>query len=104
MFGFGKKKLDDRLFSGLLGEIGMFQRWYWDFKHTNLSSEAINMILKRIIERKNLSVSKDQLLMMQMLTMGNELNTWTELRTKAGFDKQVAGFCKSINLPEAYYA
>ena len=103
MFGFGKKKLNDKLFSGILGEIGMFQSWYLDFKHTDLSSEEINMILKRIIERENLNVSKDELFMMQMLTIGNELDAWTELRAKTGFDRQVAGFCRSINIPEAYY-
>ena len=103
MFGFGKEKLNDRLFSGILGEIGMYQNWYVDTKREDLSFEQINMILKRIIEREKVNVSKEQFSMLEILTIGNDLDAWTELRIKTGFDKQVAGFCRSINLPETFY-
>ncbi len=103
MFGFGKEKLNDRLFSGILGEIGMFQSWHLDNKRADLSFEQINMILKRIIEREKVDATKEQFSMLELLTIGNDVDAWTELREKTGFDKQVAGFCRSINLPETYY-
>lgn len=104
MFGFGKKKLDDRLMGGVIVEIGMFQSWTLDKRGVDLNPEQLEKIVVGILNRENVKYSKDQVFAIKsMVILNMEFEQLRTLRKNTNFDAQVAGFCRSINLPPEFY-
>jgi hypothetical protein len=104
MFGFGKKKLNDRLIVGIALEVSMFDSWSIDNGFGGLSKEDKAMFIERILKRENLAASSDEISMISLgISMNYDLETLREYRIKTNFDNQVTGFCNSINLPTKFY-
>ena len=104
MFGFGRKKLNDKIIVGIGLEISMFDSWSIDNGFGGLSEEDKTMFIERILRRENLSASSDEKSMIGLgISMNYDLDTLSEYRIKTNFDKQVIGFCNSINLPTKFY-
>jgi hypothetical protein len=104
MFGFGKKKLSDRVIVGIALEISMFDSWSIDHGFCGVQDSDREMFIERILKREGLSASEDEKSMISMgVLMNHDFNLLKEYRKKTHFDQQVVGFCRSINLPERYY-
>lgn len=104
MFGFGKKKLDDRLTGGILVELGMFQSWTLDNRGVDLGAVILEHIIKKILDRENVKYSDDEVTGLKFMALSNmEWEQLRDFRRKTNFDSNVAGFCKSINLPSEFY-
>lgn len=104
MFGFGKKKLDDRMMGGIMIEVGMFQSWTLDNRRVYLDPNTLESVIKRILERENLKFSDEQVMMMKLMFASEiEFEQYREFRRKTNFDSKIAGFCKSINLPKEFH-
>ena len=104
MFGFGKKKLDDRLIGGILMEVGMFQCWTLDNRGMDLNSVILEQIIKKILDRQNVKYTSEEAGVMKLMAMSNmDFDQLREFRTKTNFDSNVSGFCRSINLSSEFY-
>jgi hypothetical protein len=99
MFGFGKKPLDERLIGGIAIETSMFMRWIEEKRRRMLSSDEVNDIVQRILEREKLKFTAEEkfLIVGSAITMENE--PIDDFRKRSGFDNKVEGFCKSIGIP-----
>lgn len=59
MFGFGKKKLDDRTAGMVSIEIAMFMRWM-ETKHRKvLQPTQVKYIVKRVLEREKIKCNEN---------------------------------------------
>ena len=104
MFGFGKKKLDDRLIGGILMEVGMFQCWTLDNRGMDLNSVILEQIIKKILDRENVKYTSEEAGVMKLMAMSNmDFDQLREFRKKTNFDSNVSGFCRSINLSSEFY-
>jgi hypothetical protein len=104
MFGFGKKKLDDRLMWGISMEVGMFQSWTLDHQGKDLSPVILEDIIKKILDRENFKYTNKEVMLIWSLAMSNtDLDQLSDYRRKTNFDSNVSGFCKSINLSAEFY-
>lgn len=104
MFGFGKKKIDDRKLGFITIEVQMFQSWTLDYRRCDLSSEELKMIITAIFEREKLSYSSEHVSFAVMACLTQmDYSSINKFRTQSNFDQQVAGFCRSIGLPSKYY-
>lgn len=104
MFGFGKKKLDDRLMGLISIEVGMFQSWTLDHRGTDLSPVILEQIIKKILDRENFKYTNKHISIIQLLAISNtDLDQLSDYRRKTNFDSNVSGFCKSINLSAEFY-
>ena len=104
MFGFGKKSLDNKILANILIEVGMFQSWTMDHKNKDLDIAELNTVIRGIISREKIKASEDEIYgIVSMCIMNTDLNKMEDFRVKTGFDRQVAGFCNSINLPSSYW-
>jgi hypothetical protein len=103
MFGFGKKKLDDRLIGGIVVEVGMFQSWTLDRRGIDLNPIILEDIIKRILDREKTKYSNEEMGLIKMMAISNmEFEQMREFRKKTNFDGQVVGFCRSIGLPSEF--
>jgi len=104
MFGFGKKKLDDRLIGGIVVEVGMFQSWTLDRRGIDLNPIILEDVIKRILDREKTKYSSEELGLIKMMAVSNmEFEQMREFRKKTNFDSQVVGFFRSIGLPPEFY-
>jgi hypothetical protein len=104
MFGFGKKKLDERFIVGIAMEISMFDSWSIDNGFGGINESDRTMFIERILKRENLSTTDDDKSMISMgISMNYDLRMLREYRAKTNFDSQVIGFCRSIDLPAKFY-
>ena len=107
MFGFGKKKLDDRM-SGMISiEVAMFIGWMHD---NTANFDPISMmgkledIARRILARENyVGGTEAAIALMAMDLYLSELESKTDIVSKSRkqylFDEQIEKFCKSIGIP-----
>ena len=104
MFGFGKKKIDDRLLGQIVIEVQMFQSWTLDMRRCDLSKEELSHIIKAIFEREKLSFNSSHISFAVMACLSQlDYSTVNKIRKQSNFDQQVAGFCRSVGLPTKYY-
>jgi hypothetical protein len=104
MFGFGKKRLDDRMMSMIMVEIGMFQSWTLDNRQTYFDPDFAVSVIMRILERENLKYTEMQVMTMRLMFVSDiEFEQYRELRRRYNFDSKIEGFCRSINLSREYY-
>jgi len=104
MFGFGKKKLDDRMARFFLMEVGMFQSWTLDNRKIDLSPEILEDIIKRILDREKFSYTSEESTGLKFMAMSNtDFVQLRKFRSDTNFDSQIIGFCRSINLPVGFY-
>lgn len=105
MFGFGKKKLTTELLQQISIEVQMFQSWTLEKRNIDLSFGELKLVCERIFSREKINFSDEHVTFLVNAALSqNDFSTLKMLRNKSGFDNQVAGFCRSINLPENYYA
>jgi len=98
MFGFGKKKIDDRT-AGMIGiELGMFMRWMEENRHHMLLPPEAKDIARRILDRENLKYTENDLFMIVASAMTHDMKRIDEFRKKTEFDKTIDGFCRSIGI------
>ena len=98
MFGFGKKKLDDRTAGMVSIEIAMFMRWM-ETKHRKvLQPTQVKYIVKRVLERENLNCNENICSDVTTLAMSKNFDRIDELRKKSKFDENIDDFCKSIGI------
>ena len=103
MSKFGEKKLDDSTAAGLLIEIGMFQSWTIENHKRDLLPEELDLVITGILEREEVAYTSDEAMALRFMTLANmDWDQMKEFRKKTGFDLQIKGFCKSINLPSSY--
>jgi len=104
MFGFGKKKLNDRMLGYITIEVQMFQSWTLDNRRCDLTINELKMIITAIFEREKLSYESDHVsFAVNACLSQTDYSSINKLRTQSNFDQQVAGFCRSIGLPSQYY-
>jgi hypothetical protein len=104
MFGFGKKKLEERFIVGIAMEISMFDSWSIDNGFGGINDSDRIMFIERILNRENLSATDEEKSTISLgISMNFDLSLLKEYRVKTNFDKQVVGFCRSIDLPLKYY-
>jgi len=97
MFGFGKKKIDDRL-HGMIGvEIAMFRRWVETNKNLYLTLDELTEIAKRVLNREKLKCSDGELKLLALSAFTHEEDGIDKLRKKFKFDLQAVKFMESIN-------
>ena len=99
MFGFGKKKLDERLMAGIAIETAMFMRWMGTHGNRKLTPPEVNDIVRGILERENLKFTAGEQSFLVLSASTHEAETIDKFRNKFGFDETVEGFCKSIGIP-----
>jgi hypothetical protein len=105
MFGFGRKKLNDQTIVGIALEISMFDSWSIDHGFGGVEESDRDMFISKILRREGLTASNDEKSMISLgILMNYDLSTLRDYRQKTNFDRQVVGFCKSIDLPQSYYA
>jgi hypothetical protein len=107
MFGFGKKKLDDRM-SGMISiEVAMFMGWMHDNSDNFdpiLMMGKLEDIARRILARENFVGGTEAVIaLMAMDLYLSELESKTDIVSKSRkqycFDEQIEKFCKSIGIP-----
>jgi len=104
MFGFGKKKLNDQIIVGIALEISMFDSWSMDHGFAGVDDSNREMLIERILRREGLNASDDEKSMISMgILMNYDFDVLREYRQKTNFDRQIVGFCNSIDLPRSYY-
>ena len=104
MFGFGKKKLNDQIIVGIALEISMFDSWSTDHGFVGVDDSNREMFIERILKREGLNASDDEKSTISMgVLMNYDFDLLREYRQKTNFDRQIVGFCKSIDLPRSYY-
>ena len=104
MFGFGKKKIDDKLINGILIEVGMFQSWTLDNRGVDLDSVILESIIKKILDRESVKYTNEEVGIMKLMALSNtEFDQLRAFRKKTNFDINVSGFCRSINLSAEFY-
>jgi hypothetical protein len=98
MFGFGKKRPDDRMLGNISIEIAMFMRWMETNRRRMLLPPEVMDIAKRILDRENLKYGEQELFSLVALATASDIARIDEFRKKSGFDQTIAGFCSSIGI------
>lgn len=97
MFGFGKKKIDDRMVGLIAVELAMFMQW-----RKGLNPHEIEDIARRILVRENFIISDGLPLLIGSMALDfllDKKDFIEESRKKYLFDEQIEKFCKSIGIP-----
>lgn len=98
MFGFGNKKLDERMLGMLSIELSMFMRWVEENRGRMLKPEEVEDIAGRILTRESLEFGKEELLQITSLAFASDINQIDNFRKKTNFDNTIDGFCRSIGI------
>jgi hypothetical protein len=99
MFGFGKKRLDERTVGMISIELAMFMRWIESDRQRMLLPNEVTDIAKKIFKREHLSFSEKDLFHVATLAMASDPAKIDAFRKQTGFDSAIEGFCKSIGIP-----
>lgn len=99
MWGFGKKKLNERMLGMISVELSMFLRWVEDNRHRMLTPPEVEDIAKRILDRENYKHGQQELFGLVALAMASDVKRIDEFRKRTGFDAKITGFCTSIGIP-----
>ncbi len=98
MFGFGKKKIDDREYGTIAIELGMFMRWMEENHHHMLWPPEAKDIARRILDRENFKHTENDLFTIVALATASESKKIDQFRKITGFDGKIDGFCNSIGI------
>lgn len=107
MFGFGKKKLTEKIIFQISMMVSMFDSWSIDNGFGGLEENERIVVIEKLLKMDGLSGSVDQVttITMGMLAINPDydLDFLRSERIKRNFDKYVISFCESIELPKSFY-
>jgi len=98
MFGFGKKKNDEKMLGMISIEISMFMRWMETQKNRMLSPDELHDIAERILRREGLKESQEDLDFIVNMSICSDVDDINKMRKQTNFDAKVIGFMNSIQL------
>jgi hypothetical protein len=108
MFGFGKKKLTDKLVFQISMMVSMFDSWSIDNGFGGLEEDARLMVIQKLLKMEGMTGSMDEItsITMGMLAINPDydLDFLRNERAKRQFDPYVVSFCESIQLPKSLYS
>ncbi len=108
MFGFGKKKLTDKLVFQISMMVSMFDSWSIDNGFGGLEEDTRIMVIQKLLKMEGMTGSMDEItsITMGMLAINPnyDLDFLRNERAKRQFDPYVVGFCESIQLPKSLYS
>ena len=106
MFGFGKKRLTDKLSSYIIFNVGMLQSWSL-YNTQNLSPEKLSEVITKILKKENISYINIDVSMLRLQAIGNldpgAFDIWKKFRADTKFDESIVQFCKDLDLPSSFY-
>ena len=103
MFNFGKEKLNDRAIGGILINVGMFQSWTLDKRGIDLSSSALDIVIRNLFDNNNFKYTENDVYELRFLALSNlDIDQLRAFREQTGFDSRVKEFCIKMKLPIEY--